>query len=208
MRAAHLTPRALLTEDKTRAYPLAMGPVGDVAAIIKALDVERSPRYQPTTSQTYCNVYAYDVCYLAGVYLPRVWWVIPNAVTEATPVAYAKTVVELNANALYDWLCSYGSKFGWQQVASPEFGQELADAGQVVIVCAARKDRSKSGHIAVIAPQSAALKPAERFGKFVPVQSQAGRQNYCLSCAPGRWWEGAQFGNQFGIWSNKQSIGE
>src|SRR4051812_40345925 len=41
--------------------------------IVADLDVTRSLRYMPGT-QTYCNIYAHDFCYLAGVYLPRVWW--------------------------------------------------------------------------------------------------------------------------------------
>src|SRR5688572_8800840 len=42
--------------------------------IVQALAVEKSARYQPTATSTYCNIYAYDYCYFAGVYLPRVWW--------------------------------------------------------------------------------------------------------------------------------------
>jgi hypothetical protein len=34
--------------------------------------VESSARYARTPTQTYCNVYVADYCYLAGVYLPRV----------------------------------------------------------------------------------------------------------------------------------------
>ena len=50
--------------------------VKSVLKIIKYLNSENSQhqRYQPKQKTTYCNIYAYDFCYLAGVYLPRVWW--------------------------------------------------------------------------------------------------------------------------------------
>ena len=34
-------------------------------------------RYKPKSRTTYCNIYAYDYCYLAGVFLPRTWWTGP-----------------------------------------------------------------------------------------------------------------------------------
>jgi hypothetical protein len=42
--------------------------------LIEKLDVETSLRYQRTVEDTYCNVYSYDFCYFAKVYLPTVWW--------------------------------------------------------------------------------------------------------------------------------------
>jgi hypothetical protein len=75
--------------------------------IVSDLDVTRSLRYSPTT-QTFCNIYAYDFCFLAGVYLPRVWWnskALLAAVAGAPPeVIYDKTVHEMTANALHRWL--------------------------------------------------------------------------------------------------------
>ncbi|MBC8064059.1 MAG: SH3 domain-containing protein, partial [Chlorobia bacterium] len=50
--------------------------VAEIVKIIAWLDVENSKhkRYLPGGGKTYCNIYAHDYCYLAGVYLPRVWW--------------------------------------------------------------------------------------------------------------------------------------
>lgn len=45
----------------------------DLRAIGDWLAVEESKRYLSGEGKTYCNVYAADYCYLAGVYLPRVW---------------------------------------------------------------------------------------------------------------------------------------
>ena len=44
----------------------------ELARIIGFLAVESSRRYQPTPSTTFCNIYAYDYCCLAGVCTPGV----------------------------------------------------------------------------------------------------------------------------------------
>jgi hypothetical protein len=214
--AAHLTKnssaatRALTTG---RPYPLseadrpsrAAGTPAELEAIVRYLDVEKSPRYKRTDTQTYCNIYACDYGYLAGVYLPRVWWT-PRALADidaGKPVVakYADTVAELNANALYTWLRDFGPAFGWKKVATLDEMQTAANAGQVGVICAQRNPLSKSGHIAVVVPESEPPSVArhEAGGVSVPLQSQAGRNNYCFSCAPGRWWEGLQF-QASGFW--------
>src|SRR5262249_8430070 len=47
-----------------------------LASIIAWLAVDKpaNKRYQPVGGTTFCNIYAHDYCFLAGVYLPRVWW--------------------------------------------------------------------------------------------------------------------------------------
>jgi hypothetical protein len=47
-----------------------------ILAVLDFLDVGDTSheRWQPTSAATFCNVYTYDVCNIAGVYLPRVWW--------------------------------------------------------------------------------------------------------------------------------------
>jgi hypothetical protein len=55
-----------------------------LAALIDWLAVDKPAhkRYQPTASgTTFCNVYAHDYCFLANVYLPRVWW-MPGAIEQ------------------------------------------------------------------------------------------------------------------------------
>lgn len=216
--AAHLAlnsasaKRALTTG---RPYPLseadrpgrALGTPAELEAIVRYLDVEKSPRYKRTDSQTFCNIYACDYCYLAGVYLPRVWWT-PRALADldaAKPVAakYAETVMELNANALYTWLRDFGPAFGWTKVNSLDNLQEAANSGRIGVICAQRNPLSKSGHIAVVVPESAPPSVAQQGadGVTVPLQSQAGRNNYCFSCVPGRWWESLQF-QAFGFWTH------
>ena len=93
-----------------RAFPIGdpARPRSDPEAIVAYLDVEASLRYRAAGGRTYCNVYACDYCGLAGVYLPRAWWTgdALGRITagESVGVSYGKTVRELSANALYDWL--------------------------------------------------------------------------------------------------------
>ena len=42
--------------------------------LIEKVNVTKSTRYQRTVEDTYCNVYSYDYCYFAKVYLPTIWW--------------------------------------------------------------------------------------------------------------------------------------
>jgi hypothetical protein len=213
MPAVHLTedsPAAKRSLATGRAYPLgeadrpkrtAMS-VEELDRIVLYLNVEVNARYTRTPSNTFCNIYACDYCYLADVYLPRVWWTDPTAAASGgVPVKYGVTVAELNANALYAWLRDFGPAFGWTRVTSLDQLQAAANAGQVGVICAQRKQLDKSGHIAVVVPESVPPQMAERNGSEVrlPLQSQAGRNNFCFSCGTGKWWEGTQF-QAYGFW--------
>lgn len=84
----HLKKTSLVTKNQIngRAYALndpnqpkrnatsEVAKVRQIHAIINWLDVEPSARYVAGKGKTYCNIYAYDFCYLNDVYLPRVWW--------------------------------------------------------------------------------------------------------------------------------------
>jgi hypothetical protein len=177
----------------------------ELERIVRYLNVESNARYTRTPGSTFCNVYAHDYCYLAGVYLPRVWWTQPArreiAAGRTPPVKYGETVTELNANALHTWLRDFGTSFGWTPAASLDQLQTAANSGQVSLICAQRTQLSKPGHIAVVVPESVPPQVAERAGAAIllPLQSQAGARNFCFSCKPGKWWEGAQF-QGFGFW--------
>jgi hypothetical protein len=156
--------------------------VSALHAIARTLDVERSERYQPTTTATYCNIYAYDFCYFAAAYLPRVWWtakaLLGLARGEPQPVSYATTVRELNANGLYDWLSDFGDDFGWQPTFDLDELQSRANRGGVGIISAQRQNLNRSGHIVCVLPEAEGH-GAERTGGRViaPLQSQAGATN-------------------------------
>ena len=88
----------------------------DYLAIVDWLNVEHGARYRPEAN-AYFNIFAHDVCYLCGVYTPRVWW-IATAIKqvlqgENLTSRYEHTIHELSANALYNWMEQFGSDFGW-----------------------------------------------------------------------------------------------
>jgi hypothetical protein len=174
-----------------------------LTAIVKWLDVENKARYGPTSSVTYCNIYAYDYCYLAGVYLPRVWW-REDAIAKlraGKPVEpiYAKTVDEINANSLVTWFSNYGSTFGWRRTLDLTELQNAANDGQAVIICAQHKVPNHHGHICAVVPEISTQK-AVRSGATVtkPLQSQAGGTNRKYFAST--WWLTNH--KNFGFWIN------
>ncbi|MBL8221413.1 MAG: SH3 domain-containing protein [Bryobacterales bacterium] len=192
------TGRAFAIGDPSKPRRGTTAPTTDLAAIITYLDVERSARYQPTSVSTFCNIYAYDYCYLAKTYLPRVWWtgsaLARLARGESVEVRYAVTVNELNANSLFDWLNDHGSQFGWRRVFDLDELQSHANSGGVAVICAKRKDLNRSGHIAAVVPETSTHQAARTAGAVVrPLQSQAGSSNHRYTNGPRAWWQGAEF---------------
>lgn len=187
--------RRTLASDEARAAAL-----GD---IVRWLEVERRGRWQPRGTSTYCNVYAHDYAYLAGAYLPRVWWTggalaaLAGGATVA-PV-YGRTVRELTANALHDWFEDHGAAMGWTCTTSLTELQEQANAGRVCIVVARRRDLTRPGHIAAVVPETAQHR-ARRTGTTVtaPLQCQAGARNFSYDRPV--WWTAERF-ESFGYWS-------
>lgn len=197
--------RAFAIGDAAAPRRRAASKTADLAAIINYLDVERGARYQPTSSATYCNIYAYDYCYLAKVYLPRVWWtgsaLTKLALGQAVEVRYGDTVHELNANALFSWLVDFGSQFGWRRVFDLDAMQAHANAGGVGVICAQRKELNRSGHIACVVPETASQQAARSNGNVVrPLQSQAGARNFRYTNGPRAWWQGTEF-REFGFFT-------
>jgi hypothetical protein len=192
-------------------------------AIVETLNVTESARYQPGEGKTYCNIYAYDVVTAMGGYLPRVWWTDPTwtkiqggseivsladlkrmkkdkeDVSNVVAPEYGVTVGEQNANALTKWMHGTGAEFGWSQATDMEAAQTAANQGQIVILLAANKVASKSGHVSVVLAESSEHQAGrdETTNKVVvPLQSQAGSKNFKYSSeggAPGStaktWWE-------------------
>ena len=181
--------------------------VKSVLEMIKYLDSENSQhlRYQPKRNATYCNIYAHDFCYLAGVYLPRVWWTDKTLLQikddVAVPVQYATTVREMNANMLLDWFEDYGALFGWKRVFDLDVLQASANNGEVCIIVAPRKNLNHSGHITAVAPEHDGFSAARNAAGEVsrPLESQAGRMNHRFFVNTKRWWLGSNFRNH-GFW--------
>lgn len=193
MKIPNLKAKAKNSETNTRAFPLLVEKnIKNHDEVIKLLDVEKSKRYQPTATSTYCNIYAHDFAHVWGAFIPRTWWnerALKNNIQE--PI-YGETVLELNANQLYVWFQEHGKKFGWHQVESMHKAQELADNGKLVTIVAANLDAKKSGHITIVVPQTEQFKATGAKGLWqtvinTPVQSQAGRINKARFV--GSWWE-------------------
>jgi predicted chitinase len=205
--------------DGGRAYPLGESKrpgrsggttenrVKSVLKIIKYLDSENSQhlRYQPKQKTTYCNIYAHDFCYLAGVYLPRVWWkdkaLLQIKDDVEVPVQYDKTVREMNANMLLDWFDDFGAMFGWKRVFDLDVLQAAANHGEVCIIVAQRENLNHSGHITAVAPEHDGFSAARNTAGEVsrPLESQAGRMNHRFFVKPTRWWLNTNFRNH-GFW--------
>lgn len=179
-------------------------PAGDLTRIIEWLDVENDAhlRWKPIPNgATFCNIYAYDVCYLAGAYLPRVWWkpsVLQQISNGSVPrVEYNQTVSELRANGLFDWLNAYGKDYGWQRVFETGVLQDAANQGRIAVICAQARGNAP-GHISLVVPETPERSAVRKGGsELSPLQSQAGRRN--LRYFTDVWWKSAAF-LEFGFW--------
>jgi hypothetical protein len=173
-----------------------------ITAIINYLDVEKSARYEPQNPPTFCNIYAYDVCCLANVYLPRVWWTgkALRLFAQGKPVEprYAETVTELNANSLHEWLKDWGNDYGWQRTFDLTELQTAANKGNIGLITAKRIDLNRSGHIVCVLPETNKHK-AKRRGEAVsePLQSQAGVTNKKIFT--GTWYLSTKY-SENGFW--------
>jgi Bacterial SH3 domain len=218
--AVHLAEnRATVTRalDGGRAFPIgegdrpgrpAAGSAGEKAAALGeiiaylAVDDPAHLRYQSKGHTTFCNIYGHDYCYLAGVYLPRVWWtssaIVELAAGGTVAPSYDQTVRELTANQLLDWLLEYGSSFGWARVLDLDELQGAANAGEVCVICGQRVHLEQPGHVVAVVPETPAHS-ALRVGAQVttPLQSQAGAVNFQYGGK--RWWLDPKFRN-FGFW--------
>lgn len=181
--------------------------VDEIHAIVTYLDSAKAAhkRYWPQGSTTFCNIYAYDYCCLTGPYLPRVWWK-SDALDrlqrgESVEAVYDRTVRELNANMLHDWLEDYGQRFGWQRAADIDELQRAANDGGVCLIVAKRKDLNRSGHITAVVPETDDFSAARNAQGMIqrPVESQAGATNHRLVVQNRAWWLDPKF-SSFGLW--------
>lgn len=209
-------PHGRRNSEQGRAHPLnepgqprRFGPTpeanaADLTRIIEWLAVEQSPRYRPGQGKTFCNIYAYDYCYLANVYLPRVWWKGQAIKTLATGGAvlpeYGVTLSEMNANMIFDWLVDFGPQFGWVRTFDLTDLQIAANQGWVGIICAQRKELNQPGHICAAVPEIASQAAIWSGGKVdSPLQSQAGASNFRYGAQ--KWWTQSIF-REFGFWKH------
>jgi hypothetical protein len=172
-----------------------------IAAIIDWLAVDRPShrRYQPVGGTTFCNIYIHDYCYLAGVYLPRVWWTSSAierlARGEAVGPQYGKTIEEVRANDLFRWLDSFGLRFGWRRTSTLTKLQTEVNQGAIGLIVARRREDGRSGHIVAVVPETSSEEARRNSAGDViaPLQSQAGVRNFQYGRGTIDWWKGQQF---------------
>jgi len=174
-------------------------------AIIDWLDVETGLRWQKIPKTTYCNIYAYDVAYLAGVYIPRVWWRGPALAAlsqgQTVPVEYDTTVGEMNANALTNWFESHGTMFGWRRSFDVTEMQRAANAGEVAVMAAHNADGNAPGHIQIVPPEHGAFVAKWHGANVVnPLQSQAGARNFRYGQLAANWFAASSQFRKHGFW--------
>ncbi len=159
---------------------------------------------------TWCNIFANDYAYLAGVYLPHFFWrKLPSSPAEAATQKDTKYLTELDANSLYEWFGKYGAIFGWQEITPPGNDytavQNTANQGNVVFVSIKRP--AIAGHIAAIVPETSSQKALRNSSGQVtnPLLSQAGSHTKNKTYSTAKWW--VPKGGQFRIWAHALSTG-
>ncbi|HYW74308.1 MAG TPA: SH3 domain-containing protein [Pyrinomonadaceae bacterium] len=178
-----------------------------VAAIRQLIDwfrVASSPRYLPYGGMTFCNIYAYDYCYMTEAYLPRVWWtqqaIIQLEQGQSVPVKYGVTVNEILANGLNEWFKEWGERFGWRRTVDLTELQAAANEGKVCITVARAKSQFHHGHghIVAVVPETQPFMAVRQDGQVIQtVQSQAGGHNHPYIVR--NWWNDGTYAD-FGHW--------
>lgn len=138
----------------------------DLLEIAKYLNPAISARYGHTFNNSI--TYVYDFCYLAGAYLPRVWW---RNVLEPDP----QRIIDMNVQTVYDWLIDFGHDFGWREVSDTRHAQELAEIGHVVVIIALPKKPSFTGGLSVVLPEDKAMFNPPAKDTSIPHQTSSGK---------------------------------
>ena len=203
--------------NKLRAHPLTETPptkrrasdpadtrVSALRQLIDWFKVESSARYLPGGGSTFCNIYAYDYCFMTEAYLPRVWWtdraLLKLQAGQSVPIKYGETVEEITANSLNKWFKQWGEHFGWRREISLTALQNAANQGKVCITVAQAKPHFHNGHghIVAVVPENSDFKAKRENGEVVKtVQSQAGAHNHDYVVQ--RWWDDGTYAD-FGHW--------
>lgn len=178
-----------------------------LGSILNWLDPGNSThaRYWPRDSLTFCNVYAHDYCYLANVYLARVWWnaqaLVAIAKGKRVEPLLGATIEEQRANQLFSWLNDFGTEFGWRRASNLTELQVEVNQGAVGVVVARCTESKKPGHISVVVPETDEWrgKRGQDGAVIQPLQSQAGSKNFKYGTGKRDWWLGTQFAD-FAFW--------
>jgi hypothetical protein len=173
----------------------------ELATIIHwlAVDNPKFKRYESRLGLNSCSVYAHDYCHLAGAYLPRVWWtskaIVGLTMGERVKPLIGNTIDEVSANGLFRWLRDHGPSYGWRKTASLTELQQTANQGGIGLIVSRRMQDGKSGHVAVVAPETEEYQARRNTEGEVtnPLQSQAAARNCRYGFTRLPWWQGEEF---------------
>ena len=124
-------------------------------AVINQFDVENNERYRPyrrknsgeiTWSDTYCNIFLWDVTRAMGAEIPH--WVDINT-GEPREYPNVTNAKELDANGIATWLDTKGKEYGWREVTAEE-AQARANEGKPTV--GVWKNPNGIGHVVVVRP--------------------------------------------------------
>ena len=99
-------------------------------------NLKSANKFKYIRTNTYCNIYMWDVTKAMGVEIPH--YMKQNSNT-----------VELNANMIAQWLNSSGERYGWKEVG---FNEAIARANQGYPTVLAAYRPGKIGHVAMVSP--------------------------------------------------------
>lgn len=134
------------------------------AAVIDRFDVDGHRRYDYEHSNTYCNIFAWDVTKAMGVEIPH--WYDENSGLE-TPLGEG---IEMSANRMDAWFDAHGAEHGWRGISAAEAAIAAA-SGHPTLALWRNPNPSRSGHVALIRPES---EPGEL------LIAQAGASNFSM----------------------------
>jgi hypothetical protein len=131
-------------------------------AVLDALPLLDSPRYQPRGGLTFCNIFVWDATLLLGCEIPH--WVAEKDGRRAL-IGHGR---EQTANDMADWLSDHGQKNGWGP-CGPATAQLMASRGNPAV--AVWRNPGGAGHIAMV-------RPGELHPEKGPCIAQAGKRNF------------------------------
>ena len=179
----------------------------ELGAIIDWLGVDLTAhkRYLPREGLTFCNIYTHDYCFLAGAFLPRVWWT-PGSIEKLVQGKQVEprlgsTIEEMRANNIFRWLRDFGMRFGWRQTGTPTKLQTEVNQGALGLIIARRVIEGRSGHMVMVVPETAEHSARRNAAGEVtaPLQSQAGATNFRYGTGTLSWWKHPRFA-EFAFW--------
>lgn len=162
-------------------------------------------RYRARSGAGDALTYAADYAYLAGVYLPQVWWtsaaLTQMAQGQTVEANYDGSVRELGVNALYDWFNDQGTGFGWHPEIDPISVQEAANAGEVCLIVTRNRDPNRPGQVSLVVPEHpGCMARRDASGDVLrPVESRASGKNRRFVVPRGAWWLGSQY-DSYAFW--------